>query len=149
MRYLAWVLWGAAAIWALGSAHSIRTMVRTGKPPTRQTVNMVMLWLIGLLCIVALGLSPFHVFWWFPVAFIAGALSLAFPFSLLSIPGQLFGTLCLAGLNQMEVQRNAERQRQFEDLCQRNVEAGMSPEEAKKAAVAVFVDEARRSPAGR
>jgi NAD(P)H-hydrate repair Nnr-like enzyme with NAD(P)H-hydrate dehydratase domain len=63
-----------------------------------------------------------------PAAFIAGMLSLAFPFSLISLVGRPFGELCCIGLDKAEIARNRERVERFQEL----VAGGMSPEDAKQ-----------------
>lgn len=135
MKYVGWIVLGAAAIWALGAAYSVRHMVRRGTPPTRMTANMIMLWWLGVFGVLLLPLSPFHLLWWYPVSFVIGMLSLVFPFSLLNIPGQFIANLWCAGLDRSEIERNERLQEEGNRLYQANLGAGMSPEEAKRKAV--------------
>jgi hypothetical protein len=51
--------------------------------------------------VLIFGFSPFHLLWMVPVGFVLGTLSLAFPLSLLSIPGRTFGAFCI-GLTQRQ-----------------------------------------------
>ena len=78
MRYVAWILLIGATIWTLGWAHSIRVEIRNSGSLTQQTVNIGMLMAISVLATLLLGSSPFHLLWMFPLAFVLGALSLAF-----------------------------------------------------------------------
>jgi hypothetical protein len=55
-------------------------------------------------------------------------LSLALPFSLVSIVGKPFGNICCLGLDREEVARNTQRVRRFQEL----VIGGVSPEDAKE-----------------
>jgi hypothetical protein len=68
-----------------------------------------------------LWVSPFHLLWLFPASFVAGFFSIAFPFSLLSIPGRFFGRLCCIGLDPGEIARNTNRQQRFEALVMKGV----------------------------
>jgi hypothetical protein len=61
--------------------------------------------------------------------------SLAFPFSLLSIPGRLFGDFCCVGLNGGEVRKNEERLRHVEKMRQTHIDAGVDVEEADRRAL--------------
>jgi len=63
-----------------------------------------------------------------PTAFIVGMLSLAFPFSLVSLIGRPFGELCCVGLDKAAIARNRERLERFQEL----VIGGMSPEGTKR-----------------
>lgn len=132
MQYVGWIVLGAAGIWALCAAYSVRYMVRRGTPPTRMTVNMIMLWWLGVLGVLLLSISPFHLLWWYPVSFAIGTLSLVFPFSLLTIPGQLFANLWCASLDRGEIERNERLQEEYKGLYLANLQAGMSSEEAKR-----------------
>lgn len=134
MQYVSWIILGAAGIWAFCAAYSVRYMVRRGTPPTRMTVNMIMLWWLGVLGVLLLSISPFHLLWWYPVSFAIGGLSLTFPFSLLSIPGQLFANFWCAGLDRDEIERNQRLQEKCKELYLANLKAGMSSEEAKRSA---------------
>lgn len=96
------------------------------------TVNMIMLWWLGVLGVLLLSISPFHLLWWYPVSFAIGTLSLVFPFSLLTIPGQLFANLWCASLDRCEIERNERFQEEYKGLYLANLQAGMSSEEAKR-----------------
>jgi hypothetical protein len=87
-----------------------------------------MLMLAAVLAVPLLNFSPFHLLWLLPVAFIVGMLSLAFPFSLVSVFGKPFGHICCLGLDGDEVARNTQRVERFREL----VMGGMSPDEAKE-----------------
>ncbi len=90
--FLVWLIAAAiTVVWVLG----IRKLADSGV--TRQTVNTTMLFFSSVIVVPAAGLSPFHLLWIFPVSWLSGTLSLTFPFSLLSIPGELFFRACSIG----------------------------------------------------
>jgi hypothetical protein len=61
-----------------------------------------MMFALSLIIVPIFGFSPFHLLWMFPISFILGMLSFAFPFSLLSVPGRTFGTICCIGLTERQ-----------------------------------------------
>jgi hypothetical protein len=61
-----------------------------------------MMFTLSLIIVLIFGFSPFHLLWMFPVGFVLGTLSLAFPLSLLSVPGRTFGAFCCIGLTQRQ-----------------------------------------------
>jgi len=119
-------LWGlvVAAVWVYG----IRDSMRRGLGITQQTVNNTMLFFVSLIVTLSPQITPYHLLWLFPLSWLLGTLSLVFPFSLLSIPGRLFGDMCCVGLDWDEVQRNEERLVRAKELLQE----GLSPEEIKE-----------------
>jgi len=120
---LDWIVLAVAAFFLISFGAGIRSGVRQGRPPTKQTVNITMLWALSIAGVFALRESPLHLLWLFPISFAAGFLSLEFPFSLLSIPGSLFGRLCCIGLDEAEIARNAARQQRFQALLREGVPA--------------------------
>ena len=124
---LSWIVIGVAALLVLTWIYGIRTHTLRGSPPTKMTVNTTMLWTACLVIVLTTKISPLHLLWLFPLSLIIGTFSLAFPFSLLSIPGWLFGRLCTIGIDPKEVERNTALQRRFSEL----VRSGMSPDEAR------------------
>ena len=52
---------------------------------------------LAVVAVPLIGLSPFHLLWILPAAFVVGMLSLALPFSLVSFIGKPFGELYAAG----------------------------------------------------
>jgi hypothetical protein len=136
MQYAGWIILGVAIILALCWAYSVRHMVRRGTPPTRMTVNITMLWWLGVFGVLLIPLSPLHLLWWYPVSIAVAGLSLVgFPFSILDIPGRFFANLWCAGLNRSEIERNECLQEEGQRLYRVSLKAGMSPEEAKREAV--------------
>lgn len=128
MEVLGWILWAVGLLLGLSWAYGVRTYVRTGQGVQQATVNQTMLMLAAVLAVPLLNFSPFHLLWLLPVAFIVGMLSLAFPFSLVSVFGKPFGHICCLGLDGDEVARNTQRVERFREL----VMGGMSPDEAKE-----------------
>ena len=128
MEILGWILWTIGLLVGLSWSYGIRTYVRRGQGVTQQTVNQTALILLAVIVVPLLGLSPFHLIWMLPAAFITGMLSLSFPFSLVSLIGRPFGNLCCLGLDQGEAARNRQRVERFQEL----IASGMSPEDAKR-----------------
>ena len=128
MEILGWILWTIGLVVGLSWSYGVRTYVRTGQGIQQQTVNQTTLILLAVVAVPLLGLSPLHLLWMLPAAFIIGMLSLAFPFSLVSFIGKPFGELCCLGLNRDEIARNRQRVERFQEL----VASGMSPEDAKQ-----------------
>ncbi len=83
-----------------------------------------MLFAASILAVASLRLPSLHVLWMFPASWLLGTLSLAFPISLLSVPGRLYGMLCCVGLDQEEVERNSRKVARFQEL----LTEGMDPE---------------------
>lgn len=129
MKIVGYVIFGFGLLFALSFLAGIRNNTRRGLGVQRGTVNTTMLFVVSLALVPILKLSPLHLLWMFPVSFILGTLSLAFPFSLLSIPGSLiFGIACL-GLNRFEVDQNRAR---YEKLLELMRSDNISVEQAKE-----------------
>ncbi len=128
MEVFGWILWAVGLLLGLSWAYGVRIYVRTGRGVQQATVNQTMLMLAAVVAVPLLDLSPFHLLWLLPAAFIVGMLSLAFPFALVSIFGKPFGDLCCLGLDSDEVARNTHRVERFREL----VMGGMAPEEAQE-----------------
>jgi hypothetical protein len=128
MRIPEVMVWGVGVIIALNWVWGVRTYVRRGIGVTKQSVNQGMLFVVSLASVAVLPISSFHLFWMFPVGFVLGALSLAFPFSLLSIPGRVFGRLCTIGLDPDEVAENTAKVRRLHQ----SVASGTPPVEGQE-----------------
>ncbi len=128
MIYLGWLIWLVGLVVAVGWAFGVRTTLRSGSGITQQTVNTTMLFFLSLIAVLSLQVTPYHLLWLFPLSWVVSTLSLAFPFSLLSIPGRLFRGVCCIGLDWHEVQKNEERLARAKELLQE----GLSPEEVKE-----------------
>jgi len=99
MLYLGWLIWIVGLIVAVGWVYGIRDYMRRGMGITHQTVHTTMLFFVSLIVILSLQITPYHLLWLFPLSWVMGTLSLAFPFSLLSIPGRPFMGMCCIGLD--------------------------------------------------
>jgi len=99
MIYLGWLIWLVGSIVAIGWVYGIRNYTRRGIGVSQQTVNRTMLFFVSLIVTLSFQISPYHLLWLFPLGWLLGTLSLVFPFSLLSIPGGLFGDMCFVGLD--------------------------------------------------
>jgi hypothetical protein len=128
MRIPEVMVWVVGVIIALSRVCGVRAYVRRGIGVTKQSVNQGMLFVVSLASVALLPISSFHLLWMFPVSFVLGALSLLFPFSLLSIPGRVFGRLCTTGLDPAEVAENTAEVRRL----QQSVASGMPPVEGQE-----------------
>mgnify|MGYP006977278886 CR=1 FL=1 len=134
LKALGFLLW-LLAIWlSVSWAYGVRRNTWTGFGVSMQTVNQSMLFALVTLVVAIWGFSPFHFVWLLPLAFIFGMLSLAFPFSLLSILGNVYGKLCCLGLDGDVVARNTERLAYISSL----LEAGHARDEAVRLALEKF-----------
>lgn len=88
-----WLVFAVGCWFALGWAWSVRKAHELQKA----TVVMALLFVLAVISIPVFGLSPFHLLWMFPASFIAGTLSLVFPFSLLTYPGLVYWRLLKIG----------------------------------------------------
>jgi len=87
-----------ASIFALSWIYGIRRYVASGQGITRQTVNTTMLFVLSIAAVIFLKWSPLLLFVLFPVSWLLGVMSLAFPFSLLWIVGRYFALLFTIGV---------------------------------------------------
>lgn len=103
MEILCYVIYGIGLIVTISWLFNIRHNTKTGQGVGGGIVNTTILFIISLVLIPLLKLSPFHLFWLFPVSMMLGLilsrLSHYFPFSLLSYPGHAFWRLICMGLN--------------------------------------------------
>jgi hypothetical protein len=109
MEIVGYIVYGVGVVLAITWIIGIRTHSNSGQGVTMPTVNSTMLFIVSLVVVVAFELSPFHLLWMYPVSFVLGMLSLAFPLSLLSIPGNILAFIACIGLDQQEIQRNKAR----------------------------------------
>jgi hypothetical protein len=63
MQYVAWTVYGLAVLFTLTWVVGIRSHTLRDTPPTMQTVNTTMLFVVCLILIPPLSISPFHVLW--------------------------------------------------------------------------------------
>lgn len=137
MRYLEWAVWIAGLLTALGLSHGIRDMTRRGQFPTNQTVVIAMLFMTGVVLVPAIGISPFHLLWWFPLSFAVGTMSLPVvsPFWFLRFPGGLYWRLCCVGIEWVDAERTRQSIAEAEERYRGLVESGVDPEQARSQAV--------------
>lgn len=83
-------------VWILG----IRRFIVSGQGITRQTINTAMLFIVSIALVFILRFSSFNLLWMFPLSWVLGTFSLAFPFSLLWIFGRYFALIFVIGLSQ-------------------------------------------------
>ncbi len=116
MEIAGYIIYGVgvllAAVWLMG----IRLHTNSGQGVTMSTINITMLFIVSLALIPVLKLEPLHLLWMYPSSFLLGTLSLMFPFSLLSIPGNLVAKIACVGLNQAEIAIKKERVRKMREL---------------------------------
>lgn len=126
MIYISWFIWIVGLVLAVSWAFGIRQRVSSGMGLTQQTVNQTMLFFASLIGVVALQITPLHLLWLFPVGWVLGMLSIAFPFSLLSILGKPFGHLCCVGIDKAEASRRYEEKLELEAEVQEMLKQGMT-----------------------
>ncbi len=126
---ISWILYAVASVFALSWVYGIRHNVNTGQGVTMQTVNTTFLFLVSLFIVPFLKISPFHIVWMFLASFILGAMSLIFPFSLISIFGNILASIVCIGLDKEAI---AENQSKIKDLQQLMVSEGLTAEQAKE-----------------
>ncbi|MBI2345755.1 MAG: hypothetical protein HYV03_02480 [Deltaproteobacteria bacterium] len=126
------IVLGIAILVVLASLFSLRTHLFSGKSLQQQTVNIYMLLTIVTIVIPLAQFSSYHLLWLFPVSILLGTLSLVFPFSLLSIPGHLFGRLCLIGVDQSKMGANIDRYQKISKRFAELHEAGVPQDQIKK-----------------
>lgn len=116
MEIVELILW-IVVIWlALSFSWGVRQNTWSGFGVTIQSTNMAMLFVAQAIAVVAFGLSPLHFLWMIPAAFILGSMSIAFPFSLITPLGRLYGNLCCTGLDTDVVAQNKARLDYARDL---------------------------------
>jgi hypothetical protein len=115
-----------AITWFIG----IRKFTKSGEGIDRGCVNTTMLFIVSLIMVPLIDLSPLHLLWMFPVSIGMGSLSiLCFPFNLLSLAGQVVGNIACFGLDPTIVQRNKKKLHRYAELRQFE---GLTIEEAMK-----------------
>lgn len=98
MEFLGYVIYAIGLLLAISWLFGIRMHIAEGKGVAMQTVNTTLLFFTSLALIPALNLSPLHLLWMYPVSLVIGMLSLAFPFSLLSVFGNVLARIACIGL---------------------------------------------------
>lgn len=128
MQYVGYFIYGVGILITFGWIIGIRNYTKRGTPPTYQTINQTMLFLISLILIPSLSLSPMNLLWLFPSSWLLGALSLVMPLALLSIPGRLFANLVCIGIDWENADLNRIRIEKVRELM---TNEGISAEEAR------------------
>lgn len=129
MEVAGYIVYGIGAVLVIIWLAGIRSYRHQGRIASMGTVNTTMLFILSLIVVASLKLSPFHLLWMYPTSFVLGLLSSAFPFSLLSIPGQLVRYGACIGLNKDEVRRNRHRIERGTHLVKHD---GLTIQEAKE-----------------
>ncbi len=132
MIYITWFIRIIGLALAVTWAYGIRHHARSGIGITQQTVNQTMLFFVSLIGVVALQITPLHLLWLFPAGFVLGMLSLAFPFSMISILGIPFGHLCCVGIDKAEAARKREEKLELEAEVQEMLKQGMTQGEVEE-----------------
>jgi hypothetical protein len=69
----------AAILWVLSQVFVTRKRLRTGQVVIPPLFAATLVFVLCILSIVALGMSPLHLLWLFPVSFVLGVALLFFP----------------------------------------------------------------------
>ena len=134
MKIVEIILWIVVIWFALSFSWGIRKSTWSGFGVTIQSTNMAMLFVAQAIAVAVFGLSPLHFLWMIPVAFILGSMSIAFPFSLISSLGRLYGNLCCIGLDLEVVTQNKARL----DYARELISSGYPQNEATRMALEKF-----------
>lgn len=108
MEIVGYAIYGIGVVLAGSFLFGIRSYTANGTGVSKQTVNTTMLFIVSLVVVPAMSLSPLHLLWMFPVSFMLGMLSLIFPFSLLSIPGRVIFYIACFGLDLEEAKARSQ-----------------------------------------
>lgn len=127
MTYVGYAVYGAAAIFAFAWIAGVRHYTWRGTPPTIIGINQTMLYVVSLALVPILSISPFHLLWMLPTSWLIGLLSLAFPFSLISIFGIMFYRVVCIGLDHELAHENKLRMDALRSLM---VREKLTPEQA-------------------
>ena len=84
------VVLGVAIVWVVWILFEMRQRLCTGGIVVPPMFAATLLFALGIIFVLLLGLSSLHLFWWFPVTFVLGIGLLTFP------AGVHFTMICLA-----------------------------------------------------
>jgi hypothetical protein len=93
------VVFVLAIFWVLSQLVATRRKLRTGQVVIPPLFAATLVFLVGILVVAALGASPLHLLWLFPLSFVLGLALLLFP------PGLNLTLVCLgllAGLPSLD-----------------------------------------------
>ena len=97
-----WAILGSAVLFILSGIVWIRRRVAAGAAVTHVVLSSNAMYVIATVTVVVFDLSPLHLLWLFPVAFVVGLMSLLPPFSWAIVPlGKIYGTVCCVGVTPM------------------------------------------------
>lgn len=99
MKYIGYIIYSVGVLIASSWFLGIRTSFKRNLGASKLTVNTTMLFIVSLVLIPSLSISPFHLLWLFPASWFLGELSFLFPFSLLSIPGRIVLMVACVGID--------------------------------------------------
>ena len=126
---LGWSVFVVGTLIVFAGMWWIRKEIKAGGSVTYAVMCSNLFYCLAILGTLIIGYSPFHLLWIFPLAFLLGFLTLAFPFSEVLIPlARLYGQICCLGLDNEEIERNKARVHRVRELTER----GMPREEAVK-----------------
>lgn len=135
MLNVGYIVYGIVVLWTVIMLFAMRSWIARGVGAPRRMINAVMLFIVSLVVVPALSLSPLHLLWMLPTSFFLGMLSTAFPFSLLSIPGHVVFRIVCIGLD-MEKAEEAQKKREYDEklhsvLFKLGIEMSLSAKQAK------------------
>ena len=116
MEIAEWTVWGFAAFWTLQWSLAFRRRVGERKAFLISATTIPLLWIMCLIVVPALGYSPFHLLWIFPLCCVLRILPPFFPLSLLGYPGLLYGRLCCIGLQVRQELMEQEARELVDDI---------------------------------
>ena len=68
-----------AIVWTLWQLVHVRRQLRRGAIVVPPIVAATLVFALGIIVVIVIGVSPLHLVWWFPCSFIIGLVMLVFP----------------------------------------------------------------------
>ncbi len=103
MKILGYVIYGVGVLLTLIWLAGVRTNTKSGIGVAAGTVNIVVLFIVSLILVSVLRVSPFHLIWLFSVSVLIGLLSSRLfhtrLISIFSIPGYFLWRLVCFGID--------------------------------------------------
>lgn len=95
MEILGYVTYGIGVLLTLIWVAGIRANTNSGEGVSATTVNITLLFIVSLILVPAMGLSPFNLIWLFIASIVLGVLS----GGLLSLPSRILWQLVCVGID--------------------------------------------------
>ncbi len=97
MQIIGIIIWIVAATYTLAWGLLIRGKAKNEQAVEHSFEVPALLFMVSVILIPTLSLSPFHLLWMMPLSYVLGIASLMFPFNLLWFPASLYAALWYIG----------------------------------------------------